>query len=344
MPGTRDIRRLATILMGVLLAGCAGSPSTLLPASTNARVIANLMWFFFGIATLTFIVVEGLLLYSALKFRQKGPVDLRKESLPEQNEGNSRLEIAWTIAPAVVLAVIFIISVVALNTVVSQPDLSLNNTNDPSAINVRVIGHQWWWEFQYPDFNIVTANEYNVPVNTVVNLTVESADVIHSYWAPQLGGKIDVIPGRSNHTWFNVTETGTYLGECAEYCGTQHAKMRFHVEAETAEQFQAWVKQQQSPPVVMTGDAAKGEQIFMGGACGSCHTVQGTKANGMAGPNLTHFAGRRTFAGSILDITPQNLSDWLANPAKLKPGTKMPNLGLTPDKISALVSYLENLK
>jgi len=344
MPVTRIIKRLATILTFCVLAGCAGSPSTLLPASTNARVITNLMWFFFGIATFTFVIVEGLLIYAALKYRQKGTPDLRKEGLPEQNEGNRSLEIAWTVAPAVVLAFIFIISVVALRAVVSQPDLTLNIAGDPSAINVRVIGHQWWWEFQYPDLKIVTANEYHVPVNTVVNLTVESGDVIHSYWAPQLGGKIDVIPGHPNHTWFNVTETGLFIGECAEYCGTQHAKMRFKVEAETAEQFQAWVKQQQSPPVEMTGDAAKGEQVFMSGACGTCHAVQDTKAKGVIGPNLTHFASRRTFAGSILDISPQNLSAWLANPENLKPGTKMPNLGLTPEKISALVSYLENLK
>jgi cytochrome c oxidase subunit 2 len=344
MPGTRAIRRLATILTGLILAGCAGSPSTLIPASTNARVITNLMWFFFGIAALTFIIVEGLLLYAALRFRRKGHVDLHEEGLPDQTEGNRGLEIAWTIAPAIVLVVIFTISIVALRAVLSQPDTSSNISGDSSAINVRVIGHQWWWEFQYPDLNIVTANEYNVPVNTVVNLTVESADVIHSYWAPQLGGKIDVIPGRSNHTWFKVTETGTYLGECAEYCGTEHAKMHFKVEAETPEQFQSWVKQQQSPSVEMTGDAAKGEQIFMTLPCGTCHKVRGTKANGVMGPDLTHFASRRSFAGSVLEMTPQNLSDWLANPDHMKPGTKMPNLGLTPDKISALVSYLENLK
>jgi cytochrome c oxidase subunit 2 len=344
MPGVRVIRRLATIFLVFLLAGCAGSPSSLLPASTNARVITNLMWFFFGIAAFTFIVVEGLLIYSSLKYRQKGAIDLRKEALPEQNEGNRRLEIAWTVAPAFVLAVIFILSVVALRSVVTQPDLSSITARDSSTIRVRVIGHQWWWQFEYPDLNIVTANEYHVPVNTVVDLTVESADVIHSYWAPQLGGKIDVIPGHINHTWFDVTETGTYQGECAEYCGTEHAKMRFLVEAETTEQFRAWVKQQQSPPVVMSGDAANGEQIFMSGACVGCHTVQGTKAKGVVGPNLTHFASRRTFSGAILDITPKNLSDWLANPAKLKSGTKMPNLGLSPDKISALVSYLENLK
>jgi cytochrome c oxidase subunit II len=344
MPGYRNIGRLITIFISLLLAGCAGSPSTLMPASTNARVIANLMWFFFGIAILTFLIVEGLLIYSSLKFRRKGPVDLHKEGLPDQNEGNQKWEIAWTVAPAVVLAVIFIISAVVLWAVVSQPDLSANVNNDPSAVNIRVIAHQWWWEFRYPDQQIVTANEYHVPINTVVNLTVESADVIHSYWAPQLGGKIDVIPGHLNQTWFNVTESGRYQGECAEYCGTEHAKMRFIVEAETAEQFQAWVKQQQSPPVQMTGDAAAGEQIFMSGVCGTCHAVQGTKAKGMVGPDLTHFASRMTFAGSSLDISPQNLSAWLADPSKLKSGAKMPNLGLSPDKISALVSYLENLK
>lgn len=342
MANPRVIRRLASILLGILLAGCVGAPSSLAPASPNARVISHLMWTIFGIAAFVFVVVEGLLLYAALRFRHKGGNDIKQERLPDQIEGNTRLETSWTLAPAVVLAILFVISTIALYSVVSLPDPAA--AGNAPTVHVQVIGHQWWWEFRYPDLGIVTANEYHVPVNSVVRLTVESADVIHSYWAPQLGGKIDVIPGHINQTWFKVTEANTYSGQCAEYCGAEHAEMRFTVVAESPEQFQAWVKAQQASPAAMAGEAAAGEQLFMKSACIGCHTINGTNARGQVGPNLTHLASRKNIAGGVLENTPQNLAAWIANPPGVKPGVKMPNLGLTPDQINTIVAYLESLK
>jgi cytochrome c oxidase subunit II len=322
-----------------LLAGCAGTPSALAPASPNATLIYDLILIVFGIAAVVFVVVEGMLIYSAVRFSRRPAGEQ-----PSQVEGNRRLEIAWTLAPAIVLAIVFIISIRTLWLLSYRPALALGTSNDPQALHVRVVGHQWWWEFDYAAQGIVTANELHVPVGTIIDLDLESVDVVHSFWVPQLGGKMDVIPGHVNQTWFQVTSPGTYHGQCAEFCGVEHADMRFDVVAESPDQFQAWVKQQQSPLPPMTGNAAQGEQAFMSGACVGCHTIDGTKAQGKVGPNLTHFASRRIFAGGVLDNTPDNLATWLTDPQKVKPGNQMPNLHLSPQQIDALVAYLESMK
>jgi cytochrome c oxidase subunit 2 len=323
-------------LLSTTLAGCAGAPSSLSPASSDARLISSLAVTVFAIAAVVFAVVEGMLIYSAIRFSRK-----KGGSLPKQVEGNARLEIAWTLAPAIVLAIVFVLSLRTLRTVAYQP--SLANTGK-TAVHVRVVGHQWWWEFDYPDLHIVTADEMHVPVGAVVNVDVESADVIHSYWVPQLGGKIDAIPGHVNHTWFEATQAGAYHGQCAEFCGVEHANMRFQVVVETPEQFQAWVNGQQTPVPTLTGDAASGEQVFMNGPCIGCHTIDGTKAQGKVGPNLTHFASRGVFVGAVLDNTPQNVARWLADPQQVKPGALMPNLHLPQDQIDELVAFVESLK
>ena len=326
-------------LLSMTLAGCAGAPSPLAPMSSDARLISNLTWVVFGIATIVFVVVEGMLIYSTIRFSRK-PSD----GLPKQVEGNKRLEIAWTLAPAIVLAVVFVISMQTLRTIAYQPSTSPSAGTLSQALHVRVIGHQWWWEFDYPDLHIVTANEMHVPVGTVVDVDVESVDVIHSYWVPQLGGKIDAIPGHVNHTWFQTTQAGRYHGQCAEFCGVEHAGVRMDVIVETPEQFQAWVEGQQAAVPPMTDDAATGEQVFMNGPCVGCHTIDGTKAQGKVGPNLTHFASRGVFAGATLDNTRANMSKWLADPQQLKPGTLMPNLHLPQNQIDELVAFLESLK
>lgn len=171
-----------------------------------------------------------------------------------------------------------------------------------------------------------------------------SVDVIHSFWVPQLAGKTDNIPGQTNTMWFQADRAGTYGGRCAEFCGAQHANMLFQVIAEPAEQFEQWVAQQQTLPAVVTGEAARGEQVFMTGACISCHTIDGTAAQGIIGPNLTHFGSRRTIAAGVMENTPDNLARWLADPQAVKPLNKMPNLNLNPDDINALVQYLSSLK
>jgi cytochrome c oxidase subunit 2 len=333
----RQMLLAVTFLAVLSLAGCAGAPSILKPESPGAKITYDLALIIFGIAVAVFVIVEGLLLYSAIHFSRKSG-----DGLPQQIEGNKRLEIAWTVVPAIVLAVVFVVSLPILRSVTYT--LAPSTGAASKALHVRVVGHQWWWEFDYPELQIVTADELHVPVGTVVNVDVDSADVIHSYWAPQLGGKIDAIPGQTNRTWFQVTQEGTYHGQCAEFCGVEHANMRFEVIAEPPDQFQAWVKQQQSPAAAMTGEAAKGEQVFMTGACIGCHTINGTKAQGKVGPNLTHFASRKVFAGAVLENTPENVARWLADPQQVKPGNLMPNLHLSQAEIDALKAYLENLK
>lgn len=330
-----------------LLAGCAGSPSPLAPASQNATIISDLTTIIFWIAAIVFVVVEGMLLISVIRFSRN-----RGAGYPEQIEGNTKFEIAWTAAPAIVLLIVFFVSLQALfplTAIPGAPKTAGNVSGAPpilqgDALHIRVVGHQWWWEFDYPDYKFVTANELHVPVGTVVTADLESVDVIHSFWVPQLAGKTDVIPGHTNRTWFQASKTGTFHGQCAEFCGIEHADMRFEVVVETKDQFDAWLKSQQAPVAALTGDAAKGQQIFLGAACIGCHTIEGTKAQGKVGPNLTHFATRGYFAGAVLTNTPENVARWLANPQAVKPGTLMPNLGLSQDQISALVQFLESLK
>lgn len=333
--------------LSILLAGCAGSPSPLAPASLNAQIIYSLSVAIFWIAVVVFVVVEGMLLFSVIRYSRR-PV----AGEPRQIEGNPTLEIAWTAAPAIVLLIVFFFSVQALMPLASQPSTLAKpgaasgapSLDAGSTLSVRVVGHQWWWEFDYPDYKVITASEMHIPIETRVDITVESVDVIHSFWVPQLGGKIDVIPGHINHTWIQADEAGRFHGQCAEFCGIEHANMRFEVVAEPMGQFQAWLQAQQAPVAAKTGDAAKGEQIVMASACIGCHTIDGTQAQGKVGPNLTHFATRRTFAGAVLENTPENVGRWLSDPPAVKPGTLMPNLHLTQDQISALVAYLESLK
>jgi cytochrome c oxidase subunit 2 len=329
-----------TLASAAVLAGCASATNVFTPASINAGQISNLTLVVFVIAAGVFIIVEGFLVFAAIRFRRKS-----SQAIPKQTEGNRRLEIAWTVAPAIVLAIVFFISMKTLGFVTTLPASAAQagSAADP-PLNIKVVAHQWWWEFDYPDLGIITANEFHVPVNTVVNLDIESVDVIHSYWAPELGGKIDAIPGHTNHTWFEALKTGEYHGQCAEFCGLNHANMRFSAVVESADQYQAWVNDQKAAIATPSGLAAQGEVLFTTGACIGCHTIDGTNAKGTLGPNLTHFASRGTFAGGVMDNTPDNLARWLADPQAVKPGNDMPDLKLTPDQINALVAFLESLK
>lgn len=345
---TRAVATSVLALAALVLGGCAGSPSTMAPAAVNSKMVYDLTLIIFGIAAVVFVAVEGMLLYSAIRFSRKG----HETEEPKQIEGNTRLEIAWTLLPAIVLAIVFVISARTLF-MLSSPSgasgqsaslASLGGVAPNQTMRIRVVGHQWWWEFVYPDLGVTTANEMHVPVGTRVDLQIESADVIHSFWVPQLAGKIDAIPGHSNFMWIQVTDAGRYHGQCAEFCGAQHALMRMEVVAESPDQFQAWVTQQQAPAAAVSGDAAKGQQAFMSGACIGCHTISNTNAQGKSGPNLTHIASRRTFAGGTYELNQDNLTKWLHNPQAMKPGTLMPNLNLPQDQIDALVAYLMSLK
>jgi cytochrome c oxidase subunit 2 len=328
------------LVAAATLAGCATSSSVFNPASINAGQISSLTLAVYLIAAGVFIIVEGFLVFAAIRFRHKP-----SQTLPKQIEGNRTFEIAWTVAPGIVLAIVFFISLKTLGFVSALPaNASQSGSAADPPLQLKVIAHQWWWEFDYPDLGIITANEFHVPLNTVVSLDIESVDVVHSYWAPELGGKIDAIPGHTNHTWFEAQKPGEYHGQCAEFCGLNHANMRFTAVVESADQFQAWVNDQKAAIPTQSGLAAQGEVLFTTGACIGCHTIDGTNAKGALGPNLTHFASRGTFAGGILDNTPDNLARWLADPQAVKPGNDMPDLKLTPDQINALVAFLESLK
>lgn len=315
----------------LLLTACSRTrlqQDSLSPAGPIARREDSLFWVVLWIAVAVFVLVEGLLVVSALRFRHRPG-----RPIPRQIHGNSRLELAWTIAPAVLLAGIAIPTIGTIFSVAAKP---------ADALPVSVIGHQWWWEFDYPTYGIKTANELHIPAGRPVYLTMTSTDVIHSFWVPRLAGKQDVEPGRTNNLTIQADRPGRYFGQCAEFCGVSHANMRLRVFADSASNFAAWVRNQQQraqppPPATLAIMQAKG--------CGGCHTINGVQGFvGQIGPNLTHFASRTTFAGSTFLNNPVNLRHWLADPPGVKPGADMPDLRLTERQIDTLIAYLQSRK
>lgn len=337
----RRLAQLARVLFVLplgLLAACApdAPQDTLKVEGPIAEQINRLFWPVFWIAVVVFVIVEGALVVIAFRYRARGQTEG-----PEQIHGNTRLEIAWTAVPALILA---LIAVPTVGTIIS---LSKKPAGD--VVEVTVTAHQWWWEYEYPDLGVVTANELHIPVGKSVFITLESDDVIHSFWVPKLGGKQDVVPGRANHMTIKADEPGRHPGQCTEYCGLSHANMRLLVVAETQEDFDAWVARQLRDAVSPADPLAKkGEQIFLNGSwpngtCAGCHTVRGTGAAQKIGPDLTHLADRSVFAGAMFERTPSNLAKWLRDPPRVKPGSRMPRLGLSSEEVDALVAYLETL-
>lgn len=300
------------------------------PESPQAAEIAGLFWFLIIIAGLIFVGVEGAILYSAFAHRE------RPGRVAAQFSGNTKVEIIWTAIPALLLVVVFYLTVRTMHDV-SAPG------GDP--LEITVVGHQWWWEFDYPREGIVTANELHVPVGQPILLRITSADVIHSFWVPQLAGKLDANPGQRHSLYFTVSRPGTYLGQCAEFCGIEHTWMAIRVVAETPAQYEAWVNAERQPARTPTSELARqGEQIFREQTCGSCHTIAGTAAKGVAGPSLTHVASRATIGGGVLPNTTANMERWLQDPQAVKPGALMPDFNLSPDQVKALAAYMESLR
>jgi cytochrome c oxidase subunit 2 len=301
------------------------------PASPEARAIADLFFGLLIVAGLIFLFVAGMIVYMAARYRARpGEPD------PPPKVGGHALEILWTITPAIVLAIVFLLTIPAL--------LNLPTPKNPDLVVVAT-GHRFWWEFRYPDLGVVTANELHIPVDTDVKVQLQSADVIHSFWIPRLNGKQDLIPGKTNEVALYTNEPGTYLGQCAEFCGLQHAWMLLRVIAAPAPEFQAWVAAQRQAPARPTdGLAARGYDVFFGQTCINCHAINGTPANATIGPNLTHVGSRQTLAAGALTNTPENLRRWLENPQAIKPGAEMPAFALSQDDFAALTAYLEGLK
>lgn len=318
----------------VLLTGCdGGAPqSTIRQAGANNRRIwdvYNLLWI--G-AAIVGVLVEGLLVFAIFKFRH-APRTAHGRPVPVH--GNTKLEVAWTIVPAIVLVIIGIPTMQIIAELYKRPDPAQN------PLQVTVVARQFYFEFIYPELGISSVGEMDIPAGRPIDIRLESADVIHSFWIPSLAGKRDNIPGRATNMWLTADKPGEYPGQCAEYCGIGHANMRMKVVARTEADFNAWVAQKKNPSAV--ADPAAGQALFLSGQCAACHKIAGTTANGSFGPELTNIASRPQIAGT-LENTPENLAKWLDNPPAVKPGTQMPDLPLSQSDISNLVAFLETLK
>jgi len=306
--------------------------------STPAQSIFDLSVFVLEVTALIFVLVFGLLVYAVVRFGKRRTGDGRE---PAQVYGSSQLELAWTVIPVLIVLILFLAS--------ARVIASIQNAARPSnAVEVTVIGHQFWWEYRYPSLGVVTANELHIPVSdpahpTPTYLTLLSADTDHSFWVPRLAGKTDLIPNHPNSMWMDPHETGLFLGQCAQYCGTQHAMMLLRVYVQTRDEFDSWIHQQrQRAQVVDT--VSEGQKIFQRTACINCHAVGGTVANGRFGPDLTHLMSRDTIASGAAPNTPANLRHWIQDPNAIKPGSKMPAMGLSDPELNSVTAYLETLR
>jgi cytochrome c oxidase subunit 2 len=327
------IFRATLAIAAALVGGCAWDApmSTVVARSDFARSILHvysiITWATAIIGVLVFLILAVVL----VRFRARPGAPL-----PRQVRGHTLLEIGWTILPALILLLIAIptIQVIFRTQTAAAPQ---------GALQVTVRGLQWWWEFRYPNLAVVTANELHLPAGRPVVLELEGPDVIHSFWVPQLGGKRDVVPGRHNRLTITPERAGEYWGQCAEFCGASHANMALRVIVEPVAEFERWIVRQKTAPAEPTGLAAEGKALFARSACVGCHTIEGVSA-GVLGPNLTHFGARTMLAAGMWPNTPDNVAAWVKAPQRLKPGVKMPDLGLTDEQAKALAAYLTSLK
>lgn len=314
------------------------TPSTFQPHSGPALLIHHLSLFVIQITGAIFIVVSALWLYVVIRYRQR---DLQDDSEPPQVYGSTQIELAWTVIPVLVVVVLFLTTARILFAIQDQK-------MPATAVTADVVGHQFWWEFRYTQYGFNTAGEMHVPVSTeqapmTTSLRLLSADVDHSFWAPALFGKIDSIPNRVNSVWFNPDKVGMYVGQCAQFCGVEHAKMLLRVYVQTPQDFAAWVKNQQQP-AVQDPAVAEGRQVFEAQACVSCHVIRGTAAQGHFGPDLTHLMSRDTIASGASANTPAGLKLWIRDPDYVKPGCLMPSMQLDEEQLDKIVAYLSTLK
>ena len=314
------------------------SPTSIFaPVSTPAAAIAGLSYVVLGVTGAIFTVVCGLLVYTLVRYRRTD--DNGRE--PAQVYGSNQVEIAWTVIPMLIVVVLFLTTARVI-TRVQKADAPV------AAIEVVAVGHQFWWEYRYPGLNVVTANELHVPVSdssheTPTFITLMSADTDHSFWVPRLAGKTDLIPNRINRTWIEPTEAGLYLGQCAQYCGTQHAKMLLRVYADPHDVFDRWIAEQRRSARV-DDSVSSGRRIFEKTACVNCHAIAGTSAAGRFGPDLTHVMSRDTIGSGVIANTPANLRRWIRNPDDIKPGSRMPAMHLNDQELDAVTAYLSSLR
>ena len=308
------------------------------PQSTQAKSIFHLSIFVLAITGIIFAVVFTLLVYSISKFRARSA---HGDTEPAQVYGSTQIELAWTIIPILIVVVLFMATARAIHTLQDAP-------MPANALQVTVIGHQFWWEYRYPQLGVVAANELHIPVSDPAHpvptfLQLLSADTDHSFWIPQLAGKTDLVPNHPNRMWMDPEHTGIFVGQCAQYCGTQHAKMLLRVSVDSPEDFAKWVSEQRQPAIADERVAA-GKRVFETTACVNCHSINGTVANGRFGPDLTHMMSRTTIAAGAALNTPENLRLWIQNPESIKRGSLMPAMKLSEPDLDALVGYLETLR
>jgi cytochrome c oxidase subunit 2 len=309
------------------------SASPFWPAGPVSGQIATLFVVVLILAALVLLLVWGLLAYAIVKFRAApGTPD------PSPVYGNRRLEIAWTAGPILLLLVVFVLMVATMRGVSAAPETA------NAQLSITAIGFQWWWRYDYPG-GAVTANEVHIPTGDPVQFQLVGGDVIHSFWFPELAGKRDMVPGKNNTIWLQADQSRLYQGWCSEFCGVQHAGMLLRLIAEPRDQFRAWLALQAQPAAApATDEARRGAQIFQSLTCASCHSIRGTVAAGLAGPDLTHVGGRQTLAAGLIDNSPANMESWLRDPQAIKPGTRMPKFELPAVDLTALAAYLGSLK
>ena len=345
----KDLRltgRAVRLAFAVCAALCASSTAIsevitgtniMAPADTPAKAIYDLSFFVLGITGAIFVIVTALLIYVIARFKRRSTDDDRE---PPQIYGSNQVEMAWTVVPVLIVVVLFLTTARVIFGVQDAP-------RPKDAVDVTVIGHQFWWEFRYPKQGVVTANELHVPVSdpkspTPTFMTLLSADVDHSFWVPELGGKTDLIPNHPNSMWIDPHTAGVYLGQCAQFCGTQHAKMLLRVVVQPRAEFDKWLSDQQRA-ASQDANVAAGRHVFETQSCINCHTVSGTVATGRFGPDLSHLASRQTIASGAAENTSAELRSWIRDPEGIKPGCLMPAMNLNDQQLDQLTAYLTTL-
>ncbi|MGC4193010.1 MAG: cytochrome c oxidase subunit II [Thermomicrobiales bacterium] len=326
----RGVFLLVSLALVLTVSGCTPDIDSFNVVTDRGRDNIWLLNLSFVLSFIVMAIVFGVLGYSIIKFRNR---------TPSEREGNTKLEIFWTTTPAILLVILFVLAVRTMNAIEAEHDSG-------DVVTIKAIGNQWWWSFEYPELGITTANELHIPTDRPVRIELESTDVVHSFWVPQLGWKLDMIPGRTNVMNFIVDTPGTFDGACTEFCGAQHAWMRLKVVASSNDDFASWSSKEAANATEPSSLIARdGESTFLLESCAACHTVKGTAAQGKVGPDLTHFGSRETIGAGVLENTPENLEAWLRDPQAYKPGIVMPGFDrLTDEQIRALVEYLEGLK
>lgn len=342
---TRQKAKLTVLFLGagLALAACGGNQSAVDSAGIQASRLESLWWLFFWITAAVYVIVMLLLVLAWVRNKRSTEKDL-PDTIPDPDREKRATRIVGG-AVAVTVVVLFALMLTSF-----RAGAAINSLSDKPELAIKITGHQWWWEVEYqdedtPGNNVLTANEIHVPVGRTIKLMLQSNDVIHSLWIPNLHGKKDLIPIYPTTFYFRADKPGVYWGQCAEFCGYQHAKMRIIVTAEPEEEFQKWLNGGRQVPQIPTEALKKrGEEIFTTSVCAQCHTIAGTGAGGRVGPDLTHIANRPYIGAGSLPNTPDNLAKWIADPQQFKPGIKMPQNLYSDEDLSALVTYLESLK